>query len=36
MPYPFLVFGYALLIEEKPGKQFWYFVINYTQVIIFF
>lgn len=30
MVYPVLVFGIAMCEEEKPGKNFWYFVIFYT------
>jgi hypothetical protein len=30
MVYPALVFGVALVQEERPGKVFWYFVIFYT------
>lgn len=32
--YPAAVFGYALLLEERPGKWFWYTVLAYTQVLI--
>lgn len=34
MVYPFLIFGYALLEESKPGSRFWFFTIIYTQMII--
>ncbi len=34
MVYPFLVFGLAIVEEERPGKKFWYFVIFYTQLLI--
>ena len=34
MVYPALVFGVALLNEDKPGKKFWFFVVNYTCAII--
>lgn len=34
MPYPALIFGRALLEEEKPGKTFWYIVINYTNLVL--
>ena len=34
--YPFAVFGYALIEECRPGKQFWQFMIKYTLVILFF
>jgi hypothetical protein len=30
MVYPALVFGVAMVEEEKPGKVYWYFVIFYT------
>ena len=33
--YPFLVFGYALLEETRPRKEFWAFVREYTVVILF-
>ena len=32
--FPTIVFGYALLLEERPGKWFWYFVLLYTQFLI--
>jgi hypothetical protein len=28
--YPFMIFGYALLLEERPGKWFWYLALGYT------
>ena len=34
MVYPLLIFGYAILEEQKPGRYFWFFVIFYTQVLI--
>ena len=34
MVYPALVFGVALLEEDKPGKTFWFFVVNYTCIIL--
>lgn len=34
MPYPFMVFGVALLKEERPGKVFWYTVVFYTQFLM--
>lgn len=34
MTYPALLFGIALLEEDKPGKKFWFFVICYTNVIL--
>lgn len=33
--YPFLVFGYALLEENRPRKEFWNFVRSYTTVLLF-
>lgn len=35
MIYPLMVFGKALCEEDMPGKRFWYFVIFYTQSLIF-
>lgn len=32
--YPLIIFGYALLLEERPGKWFWYLALAYTQIII--
>ena len=32
--YPMLIFGYAILEEQKPGRYFWFFVIFYTQILI--
>lgn len=32
--YPIIIFGYALLLEERPGKWFWYLALVYTQFII--
>jgi hypothetical protein len=34
MVYPALVFGVAMVEEERPGKVYWYFVIFYTQLLI--
>ena len=34
MVYPMLIFGYAILEEQKPGRYFWFFVIFYTQLLI--
>lgn len=34
MIYPALVFGIALLEEDKPGKKFWFFVVYYTCAIL--
>jgi hypothetical protein len=28
--YPFSIFGYALLMETRPPKQYWYFIMLYT------
>lgn len=33
--YPFLVFGYGLLEETRPRKEFWIFIRNYTTVVLF-
>lgn len=35
MAYPVLVFGYALLLEAGPSINYWYFVIVYTQILLF-
>lgn len=35
MVYPALIFGVALLEEDKPGKRFWFFVIYYTNSVLF-
>ena len=35
MIYPVIVFGYAFLLETGPGISYWYFVIVYTQVMLF-
>lgn len=32
--YPFIIFGIAMMDEQKPGRYFWYFVIVYTQLLI--
>lgn len=32
---PFAVFGYALLEEGRPGKQFWRFIKIYVIIILF-
>ena len=34
MVYPAMIFGYALMEESRPGKDFWKFILIYTQVII--
>lgn len=36
LPYPFAVFGWALLEERRPGKQFWIFIRYYTTAILGF
>lgn len=36
LPYPFMVFGYAVLEERQPGKWFWNMVRNYTTFLLFF
>jgi len=33
--YPFLLFGYALLEETRPRKEFWTFIRIYTTAILF-
>ena len=33
--FPFAVFGYALLEEARPGKDFWRYMIIYSIIIIF-
>lgn len=33
--YPFMVFGYALMEEGRPKRQFWNFAAFYTTLIIF-
>ena len=32
--FPFAIFGYALLEESRPKKQFWYFIMAYTQTLV--
>jgi energy-converting hydrogenase Eha subunit A len=34
MIYPALVFGIALMEEDKPGRKFWFFTLIYTQIIL--
>ena len=34
LAYPLLVFGYALLEEEKPNKRFWKIVLRYTFFVL--
>lgn len=34
--YPISVFGYAMLEETRPRKEFWNLVRTYTTVIMFF
>lgn len=36
MPYPAMIFGFALLEEDRPGKKFWFTVIIYTNIVMFF
>lgn len=36
LPYPFAVFGWALLEERRPGKKFWIFIRYYTTAILGF
>lgn len=36
LPYPIAVFGWALLEERRPGKQFWLFIRYYTEIILGF
>jgi uncharacterized membrane protein len=33
--FPFAVFGYALMEEERPGKKFWDFAMKYTLFVLF-
>ena len=32
--YPFVVFGYALIEEQRPGKYFWDMMTKYTIFIL--
>lgn len=32
--YPISIFGYALMEESRPRKEFWFLVILYTQILI--
>lgn len=32
--YPFSIFGYALLMETRPPKQYWFFIMLYTQTMM--
>lgn len=34
--YPLSVFGYAMLLENGPGKVYWSFILLYTQIIMVF
>lgn len=34
--YPISVFGYALLEETRPRREFWIFIRQYTTVVLFF
>ena len=36
LPYPILVFGYALIEETRPKKQFWRFLRLYTTFVLLF
>ena len=36
LPYPFAVFGWALLEERRPGKKFWLFIRYYTEFLVGF
>lgn len=36
LPYPIAVFGWALLEERRPGKQFWLFIRYYTEAVLAF
>lgn len=36
MPYPAMIFGLALLEEDRPGKRFWFTVIIYTNIVMLF
>jgi hypothetical protein len=36
IPYPIAVFGYALLEETRPVKEFWDWVRNYTILLLAF
>lgn len=34
--YPIAVFGYALIEETRPRKEFWHFIRSYTSCLLFF
>jgi hypothetical protein len=34
IPYPFAVFGMALLEETRPGKRFWRIMLSYSLFIL--
>jgi len=34
--YPIAVFGYALIEETRPRKEFWNFIRSYTTGLLFF
>ena len=34
IPYPILVFGYAMLEETRPRKEFWKYIRQYTQFLL--
>jgi len=36
LPYPIAVFGYALLEETRPRKEFWELIRKYTMCVLFF
>ena len=36
LPYPLAVFGWALLEERRPSKQFWQYIRNYTILLLAF
>ena len=36
LPYPIAVFGWALLEERRPGKNFWLFIRYYTEILLGF
>ena len=35
LPYPIAVFGYAMLEETRPRREFWNYVRNYTVFLLF-
>jgi len=32
--YPASIFGYAILLETRPGKKFWLIIVIYTQILL--